>query len=1140
MQFSQTAAVPQLYQATDNGAATPGTVLYLLPQNIQGPPATISFTDAWTLYTGVYIFLESALAPGTEQAFAQAAWNFLSDPRQKSTRFAWFNPPDTSGLLTGPTIGIYQSGGGSPGTGLMTSGTALFSFQNVLVNIGRNTPVAANAASFAFTFTNNSTISLNAAWGSVPAGTVGASLQLPLAGNLAGCLQFSVALSGADLDSLDIGLRYFYAIPPDLQTPQAAAPDNAFFLASLRYPVFKPAPTLTLYPNLDPLAPLTATRTFLAFSGPDAGQPGPSAPVDVLYNSTMGDAFTLQPLTGADTVTTFAALVFAPNQQASSASQADPYYLVPKGDFKLLPPRPGTVNLMCGLSGVEYTGLEPETNVLSFFHGQSAFAAGFYPQQPPGFTTLVPTTQPTTSFTSVTTPSSTVHYYAQPDQSVLYNYGGGDVAEAVNALAAVPVQAATINWPPVPTLTFPMMPYSGLAGADLATYQQMESQVLSPKRKAALTAAPPQSPPGFRAVEGASSLSTTPQGLLSSYVPGSSAAMWDRIILAQMPGGRQFQLTSVQNELLSAFQSNKMFLVVSDPASIASSLLPANAEITIGADSSEAWNFNIDPAVWTSVQRPGTILIIKFYNMSIADLAKQPSMWASASTFNTSPASTSATISTIIAEADPADPDFAAFLDAVNNPNWNGILILNATAPLDELPAQLQGLAAGIDPGLFYAHHVGINASKINVPKGGGDLSITDSSIFGLINYQAPVPLEPSGADYQFQVQTLKVLFSNSAVAGFSSVIELQINMLFNEPATLQGSDDNIVQMFGVYQQHVVNGVTQDSYTFQTPTGQSSTFDMTSNVLNAVQMTQGQFVTVTSATTEDFNESQFLFWGLLDFKALENFDLFSFGRESGAADPTGLNFSNLMVVMTFNPQTPEVPAAFAFDAANLAFDMAGSKARAGSFYNHFPLTLASFTQGKTGTTPSGLGYMGVQTPLTQSVIEYPWFSLNFNVNLGSPGALAAQVDFIASITAAWSPNTTSNYTVFAGLRLPGSNGAKRQITIQGLFNITFRTLEIVAPPDSTTFILVLYGIGFSFLGFTFPPTGQVNFLLFGNPGGTANGSTSLGWYAAYVKPSTQTTGGTGRTALPGVPVLSLGEGGSDGENHGMEYQNASL
>jgi hypothetical protein len=845
--------------------------------------------------------------------------------------------------------------------------------------------------------------------------------------------------------------------------------------------------------------------------------------VDVFYNSTMGDAFTLQPLTGADVVTAFAALAFAPNQQASSASVADPYYLVPRGDFELMPPRPGTVGLMSGLSGVEYTSLEPATNILSFFQDQPAFATGFYPQQPPGFTTLVPGTLPTTSFTSVTMRAGAVQYFAQPDQSVLYNYGGGDVAKAVNALAAVPVQAATIPWPPASTLTFPMMPYSGLAGADLATYRQMESQVLSPKRKASLAAAPPQALPAALTAGETSSLSTTPQGLLASYVSGSSATLWDRIILAQMPSDAQFQLTTVENQLLSAFQSNKMFLVVSDPASIASSLLPADAQITIGSDASEAWNFNIDPAAWSSTQRPGTIMMVKFYNMSIADLAKQPSMWASASTFNASPLSTSATIGAIIAAADPADPDFAAFLNAVNNPSWNGILILNATAPLDELPAQLQGLAAGIDPGLFYAHHVGINASKINVPQS-GDLSISDSSIFGLINYQAPAPLRQNGANYQFQVQTLKVLFANSAVAGFSSEIHLQVNNLFGEPAALEGSTDNIVQMFGVYQQHVVNGVAQDSYTFQTPVGQASTFVIESNVLNVVQITQGQFVTVTSETTEDFNESRFLFWGLLDFMALEGFDLFSFGREAGAGDPTGLNFSNLVVVMTSDPQTPEVPASFTFDAGLLAFDMAGSTTRAGSFFNHFPLTLASFTQGKSGTTPSGAGYMGVQTPLTQSSISYPWFSLDFNVNLGSPGALAAQVGFIASITAAWSPNSGTSYAVFTGLRLPGSNGSKRQITIEGLFNITFKTLEIIAPEGSTTYILVLYGIGFSFLGFTFPPTGQVNFVLFGDPRKAADGSTSLGWYAAYAKPSTQTTGGTGRSGTLGGPTTMIANG----------------
>src|SRR5205085_2079786 len=280
------------------------------------------------------------------------------------------------------------------------------------------------------------------------------------------------------------------------------------------------------------------------------------------------------------------------------------------------------------------------------------------------------------------------------------------------------------------------------------------------------------------------------------------------------------------------------------------------------------------------------------------------------------------------------------------------ILILNAMAPLQELPSELAGLAAGIDPSLFFAHHVGINASLINIQADQSNpLSISNSSIFGLINYNAPAPLKMSSSDYQFQVEQLKVLFLNSAVAGFSSVIDLQINKLFGEMATLEGSSNNIVKMYGVYQKHVVNGQTLESYLFQTQSGQSSIFDMTSSALNAVLISQGQFVTIypvpltiaasgavrasgtTTITTttphglaagdtvdingvtdtsfngqfaivsvpspttftyaqasqSDSNSgngtaratetvSQFIFWGLLDFKALANFDLFSFGR----------------------------------------------------------------------------------------------------------------------------------------------------------------------------------------------------------------------------------------------------------------------
>ena len=80
--------------------------------------------------------------------------------------------------------------------------------------------------------------------------------------------------------------------------------------------------------------------------------------------------------------------------------------------------------------------------------------------------------------------------------------------------------------------------------------------------------------------------------------------------------------------------------------------------------------------------------------------------------------------------------------------------------------------------------------------------------------------------------------------------------------------------------------------------------------------------------------------------------------------------------------------------------------------------------------------------------------------------------------------------------------------------------------ENNQYILVLYNIGFKFLAFTFPPSGQVNFVLFGDPNGAANGSnSSLGWYAAYAKPETkksgQKTNSTNPAALPSATSKAL-------------------
>ena len=121
------------------------------------------------------------------------------------------------------------------------------------------------------------------------------------------------------------------------------------------------------------------------------------------------------------------------------------------------------------------------------------------------------------------------------------------------------------------------------------------------------------------------------------------------------------------------------------------------------------------------------------------------------------------------------------------------------------------------------------------------------------------------------------------------------------------------------------------------------------------------------------------------------------------------------------------------------------------------------------------------------------------------GALAGKAGLVVSILAAWSPGQTDG--VFVGLRLPGSSGGKKELTIQGLIKIGFKSMQFQvgavkdSVPTQYSYVLKLRNIVLRFLVFSFPPKAQTEIIIFGNPDGTADPTAekSLGWYAAYLK-----------------------------------------
>ena len=542
------------------------------------------------------------------------------------------------------------------------------------------------------------------------------------------------------------------------------------------------------------------------------------------------------------------------------------------------------------------------------------------------------------------------------------------------------------------------------------------------------------------------------------------------------------------------------------------------------------WTFDLSPYLWTATT--GSMLVFKFAEAPLETLAADLSRWTAAGQFTRgSAAETQTALLAFIKEArerSKTDPDYTFFVETVlanrqpggGEERWNGVLCLNCTVPLTELPPQLAGLAAGIDPAKFRGHHFGISASSIRYQN--QQLSILDTSLFGLIDYQDPGDLSYEGQPYDFKVKTLKVLFANTTITNFASIIELLVGELFNERSNLppgSPNGDNIV-LNGVWQRHG----DVDSYFF-TEQGESR-FYIQSAVLESVEINRSQFVTELPKPGGSTRvETRFLFWGALRFQALQGFDLFSFGPDASGQDGK-LQFSNLSVEMSFDPYATPVEKEFRFNAGNLAFDLATSQARPSSLYRRFPLGLTRLIQGKEGVSPASLGYIPVRSPLGTSSISAPWYGMVLDLKLGSPGALAAKAGFNATLLLAWAPDPAT-YRVAVGIQLPGAAGGKKEISIEGPLKLTMADIlfEVIDAdePGNEAYMLRFYNIALSFLGVSFPPGGSANVLLFGDPDPQSKAS-SLGWYAAYAKdPKDEGGDNLGSFEKLSTPTLPTGD-----------------
>ncbi|MCB1055650.1 MAG: hypothetical protein KDD11_09085, partial [Acidobacteria bacterium] len=1133
-----------LFQMTP-GTGDVGVVVYLAPLG-QTLPDPLPLDKAWTRYNGMFIWLQKL--PSDATAFA-SAFRSSTPTDVPHASFAWVDgdPDDLSKALVSQMT--LAPGGGGPDIAVTTGAPQpQIQFRQVGFFVIRGNDVSLDQGTGRFTITNT-TAGIYLTVVDTDIKKLGPKVTLDLQGSEQGAFAFQIlglVQNDISADNLDTALYY------------TAAQQGSSKPAKYRFPL------LDLLASTDPAGrQIDLAGRFFAADQISSYMSFDTAKAQVLgsyLRTDAGHSLEVQPLDGAR-------LDFS--LRPPDVGSKDFFYFTPAGGFELVAPATGQAvvgadeeppKLLCGLTGTEGIAIVPRDaaangsgtpgDVAYFFSRQPAYAPSLGqggdedgPILTDTYTTsyLAVGPNPAGARESLGADGATVtDYFAQPPDSALYarNTGVNTLPDGQQFLGLLEPVAASLPAPTAAT-SFPVAPYAGFAPSNTLAVQQLEAGALAPRRKQIISkvtavtraARAARAEARLLAAEEEPDPSTTPQGLLTKVMD----SRWSDLRLAHNEG-EQLTFDTVSEPFRNSLQSSKLFLVVSSDGVLGQ----FSKQISIGG-----WPFSIDlGASGSSGDADGNftnILIFKFYDKSIVDLAGDGSVWAKSDDpdkpFNgDQPALqkwlTETYIPNIEKQAEEQPELYQTFLeDVLQNPAWNGILALEVSIPAGQLPEEVRGLLGGIDIDKFRVNHFGINLNKVDDSEGGGDggFDIKTSSLFALIDYDVTGDEEQSeflrsleaGVDdaYAFKVLTLKVLFGNTEIQHFESRIELTINSLFDEPAEGsegEGEDQNKIELQGSYERQDTGETDADgkpiynsTYTF-TYEGEkvfniAESLPAASRVIKAARFTKVQFTTVSdkSEGNKSTITSTFGFFGELEFGEGLDFDFFSFEK---------LAFADMKIGMAFELIDDRVVGrpAFVFDPGDLRFDVAVSQTRQDSLLGNFPLRLQGFTFATAPFDVTEDGFLAVPDIVPGlTFVKKAIFGLNMVLRLGSMGGLTSGKEgFEIELLAGWLPSGKDpdhpDGGVVFGLKLPSSSGGEKEIGIQGVLTLSvedfgFQKLEL-SNGSGFVYALFLKKSVLKILGTQIPPGGNFSLLLFvpqAQGGGFRPDFSNTGWFVAY-------------------------------------------
>ncbi len=426
---------------------------------------------------------------------------------------------------------------------------------------------------------------------------------------------------------------------------------------------------------------------------------------------------------------------------------------------------------------------------------------------------------------------------------------------------------------------------------------------------------------------------------------------------------------------------------------------------------------------------------------------------------------------------------FEHFINTINDPEFEGTIILNCPVQAKDMPQKLSLIVNSMDPEKIYAHHLILPMGELSSEQGVCQLSC--SPVFSVVLYEPnSMIVNTEETDEVGFVTNNAVICMRNGASGEDSRVdmiycacELMVNRLFGSNCVVEGAKSgNCMLLDGVYQ----NSGDLHNYSFTLRNPVSYSLDSSAISSLSVESVQCSFDT-------DGGGGVFTLSGKLDFINPDGCDLFSYGS-SGQEGVEGLAYHGLQIAIGSDMKLSVL-------YGSISFDIKGSSMRPNSFKDRFVCEFEKMVSGNNDLTPEGMGYGSITCPVKQGKLSGDWYGLVWKVHLGDFGSGQKGVPLDIRLLTAWSSGGKAGEPMlFIGMQLPmGLN--TEGLDIMGILNLGFNSIELIARDNvengERDYILQLHHFALKLLGISLPP-GSNDIFIFSD-------GESLGWYAGYLK-----------------------------------------